>query len=288
MRLGLNLGLSNTSPRSDPVTEYLFLDGGCLRARVRSFSDSYCDGEELQINWWPPSRGFTKVFYYDALPCQRPNQPHEDFQTELASFEALHAKLATFDRFRVNEGDTRYRRGRGREQKKVDVMIAVDMMIHTIRRNMSKATLLAGDADFAPLLNALSNEGMFVTLVHPASASTDLLAAADARKLITARVLYDWLEVPSQALLGPFPTVSRNSSYDDQNCNLIWSDSEPETGTAIWHQQLNDTVRVTSRIVGTDGWLVFHDGNWKNTSLLAAEDHSLILPSELPTGYAGL
>ncbi len=88
----------------------------------------------LNINWWGPAAGYQKIFYYDALPTRKPNQSAEDFDAERQEVEHLHAKLATFDRFRVNEGDTRYRRGRGLEQKKVDVMIAVDMMIHTIRQ----------------------------------------------------------------------------------------------------------------------------------------------------------
>ncbi|MGO8477590.1 hypothetical protein ACC739_37275, partial [Rhizobium ruizarguesonis] len=70
---------------------------------------------------------------YDALPARKPSQSDEDFEDERQDVEHLHAKLANFDRFRVNEGDNRYRKGRGLEKKKVDVMIAVDMMIHTIR-----------------------------------------------------------------------------------------------------------------------------------------------------------
>jgi hypothetical protein len=94
---------------------------------------------DLEINWWGPSAGLQKIFYYEALPARRPNQSEEEFEAVVQQARDLHEHLATFDRFRVNEGDTRYRRGRGLEQKKVGVMIAVDMMIHTIRRNMSEA-----------------------------------------------------------------------------------------------------------------------------------------------------
>ena len=36
-------------------------------------------------------------------------------------------------------------------------MIAVDMLTHPFDRNMERATLLAGDLDFKPLLDALVN-----------------------------------------------------------------------------------------------------------------------------------
>ncbi|MGR9156037.1 NYN domain-containing protein [Rhizobium leguminosarum] len=261
------------------VTRYLFLDGGCLRARLNDISHRYCEGAPLKINWWSVSAGYEKIFYYDALPARKPSQSDEDFEAERQEVEHLHATLATFDRFRVNEGDTRYRKGRGLEQKKVDVMIAVDMMIHTIRRNMTTAGLLAGDADFTPLLNALSNEGMFVTLIHPPKASKDLLAAADARRAITAKQVYDWLDTPSQARFGSFPVPSYGDTSHDGNCQHIWSDDL--LGIEVWYHLIDETIWASWPAPELNDRLSLRGGNWKHTRLVALDDYGVDLPTDL-------
>lgn len=286
--LGLGLGVGAGSARGQQsVTRYLFLDGGCLRARLKDVADRYCGGAPLKINWWGPSAGYQKIFYYDALPTRKPSQSEQDFETERAEVETLHTKLATFDRFRVNEGDTRYRKGRGLEQKKVDVMIAVDMMIHTIRRNMTDAALLAGDADFTPLLNALSNEGMFVTLLHPPRASKDLLAAADARRPMTVKQVYDWLDEPSKALFGRFPEPSRGSGSHDQNCRLILP-GDDDHPFEIWHHLTDDTVWVSWPTEEPGTRQNLRGGNWKNTRQVALDDFGIELREELPHEFSHL
>ena len=288
VRLGLGLGLGITTARGQqPVTRYLFLDGGCLRARLKDIATRYCRGAPLKINWWGPSGGFQKIFYYDALPSQKPNQSDEEFEAERKEVEDLHAKLATFDRFRVNEGDTRYRKGRGLEQKKVDVMIAVDMMIHTIRRNMDDAALLAGDADFTPLLNALSNEGMFVTLIHPPKVSKDLLAAADARHPMTVKQIYDWLDVPSKANFGAFPTPSYGDTSHDENCQLIWS-SNDDRSIELWLHLIGETIWASWPAPERADRLSLRGGSWANTRLVADDDFGCELPNELPPEFSHL
>lgn len=262
------------------MTKYLFLDGGCLRARLREVSASYCDGQPLKINWWGPSGGYRKIFYYDALPAKRPSQSQDEHDADRREVEDLHARLATFDRFRVNEGDTRYRRGRGLEQKKVDVMIAVDMMLHTIRRNMDEAALLAGDADFTPLLNALSSEGMFVTLIHPPKASADLLSAADARHPMSARQIYDWLDSSSQRLFGTFPTISHQSDAHGSKAEQLWS-SDDQRDVQVWRDLSTGGFWASWPDPTGIARICVRGGNWKNTRLVALEDYGVQLPDEL-------
>jgi uncharacterized LabA/DUF88 family protein len=271
------------------MTAYLFLDGACLRARLKDVASRYCDGAPLKLNWWGPSGGFRKVFYYDALPAKRPNQTEESFNAELQEVQELHSKLANFDRFRVNEGDTRYRSGRGLEQKKVDVMIAVDMMIHTIRRNMTEATLLAGDADFTPLLNALSAEGMFVTLLHPPSASRELLAAADARTVMSVQQIYAWLDQSSRELIGLFPVCQITGQWYNQNCQLISRDEI--TSLEIWFEHVNKEVWASWPSPDHDPNLsrvLIRGGSYKNTRLVAADDFGVDLPEKLPLEFSHL
>jgi hypothetical protein len=54
---------------------------------------------------------------------------------------------------------------------------------HAFRRNISKATLFAGDADFVPLIKALVSEDFQVTLWHPSQANAELRGTADSTRL---------------------------------------------------------------------------------------------------------
>lgn len=205
-KLGIGLGLAaqtyQKNGRKVP-TRYLFIDAASLDARVKQLSENVANGAELSLNWWQVGAGYQKIFFYDALPGQKKSEADEDYQLRRNVAEARHTYLQTFDRFRVYQGDARWRSGRGHEQKKVDVMIAVDMMKHTIRRNMQEAALLASDVDFAPLLNALVDEGMFVTLIYsPGKTSAELLGTADARVSLTSAKMYEWLDEPSRKRLG--------------------------------------------------------------------------------------
>ncbi len=71
----------------------------------------------------------------------------------------------------------------------VDVMIAVDMLRHTHKGNMARCTLLTSDLDFKPLVDALVQEGMHVTLWHGNKASRDLRRAADSLRPLNSIAL---------------------------------------------------------------------------------------------------
>lgn len=73
------------------------------------------------------------------------------------------------------------RTGKRAQQKEIDILIAVDMLTHTYRRNMHRATFIAGDQDFRPLVEAIVRDGMFIELWYgSASVSSELMLAVDA------------------------------------------------------------------------------------------------------------
>jgi uncharacterized LabA/DUF88 family protein len=146
--------------------------------------------------------GFDKVFYYDALPSKHGAESQQAYDARLEAAKNLHDKIGALDRFHVYEGDTRRSPSlRRQEQKKVDVMITVDMLTHAFRRNMQHCTLLTGDLDFKPLIDALVSDGMTVTLWYPPKrTSRELIAAADQRRQLDVRSLYDSLRAASKQL----------------------------------------------------------------------------------------
>ncbi|MDR6626938.1 NYN domain-containing protein [Caulobacter segnis] len=192
-------------------------------------SDRYSPGRPLDLKLAGIKAGFTKVFYYDALEVRGRDEPesaylertkpHRDFLDELAEVDGIH----------VYEGDAHRRRKRGLEQKKVDVMIAVDMLSHTFRQNMQRATLLTSDVDFKPLLDALVQNGMFVTLWYPpGDTNRELINAADARRPLGFRELYNFTTAETQQRL-PLPILSSKADVGSGMLDYArWSEGASE------------------------------------------------------------
>jgi uncharacterized LabA/DUF88 family protein len=192
------------SPYTGPKEiHYLFIDGGALRGRLENLSRRFFSGASLRINFEALVRNFTKAFYYDALPVRNEGESEGDYEARIKPQRDVFEAAACVDRVHVYEGDARRRRKRGYEQKKVDVMLTVDMLTHTFRKNMHQATLLTGDNDFKPLVDALVQDGMFVNLWFPVDeTSRELMQAADARHPLSMLRLHDFLTAESRKIFN--------------------------------------------------------------------------------------
>ena len=145
---------------------YLFIDGGCLRQMAIAASEDYVDYDFTKIDFSKVAKEYTKTFYYDAHPPRKTQETEEDYSKRIDPQDSFFDSLRTIRGMHVYEGDSRRRR-RVVEQKKVDVMIAVDMLTHAFRGNMHKATILTADLDLKPLIDALVQNGMQVQLMYP-------------------------------------------------------------------------------------------------------------------------
>ena len=89
-------------------------------------------------------------------------------------------------RFEVRQGRLEFRGNAtdGRpifEQKRVDIMLGVDMVQLAAKGYIQQALLLAGDSDFIPAVAAAKAEGVLVKLFHGRSYHIDLLREVDER-----------------------------------------------------------------------------------------------------------
>lgn len=174
-----------------PEVPYLFIDGGCLRAVLDSVSAKYFAGDQLDLNYVVWAREYNKVFYYDCLPALRNGESQQDYEARIAPVEAFFERLRRIDGIHVFNGTMTRRGGRGPEQKQVDIKIAVDMLTYSFRRTMSSATLLTGDLDFKPLIDALVQDGMHTILLYPIGQTrTDLIYAADEKTPLGIEYLF--------------------------------------------------------------------------------------------------
>lgn len=146
--------------------EYLFIDAAYLNFRLKTWS-KYFNEEKIDIDFYTFTKAYDKVFYYDGVSDDDANKNNSlNCLREIPNFHVLTGTI---------KGE-----GKKKRQKQVDILIAVNMLMHTIRKNMNHCTLLAGDEDFKPLIDALIQEGMNVTIwADKASASKNLLYSAD-------------------------------------------------------------------------------------------------------------
>lgn len=207
--------------------KYLFIDGGCLRATLKNLSDRYFDGRELRINYSSLKGSHLKAFYYDAIPAMKPNETDEEYVKRVQPRVALHEQIAKLPGYHIYEGDSRIRRKQV-QQKEVDVMIAVDMLTHTFRGNMGRATFIASDVDFKPLLDALVREGMFVELIYPPTeTSQNLVDAADERQPLSIDVIYRHLDKECRDMITlPMTGNTLKIDFDHSEASVI-ADDQP-------------------------------------------------------------
>jgi uncharacterized LabA/DUF88 family protein len=236
------------NPASLEKVRYLFVDGGSLDSLLASFSKGLFGERQVEIDYSKLGDGYHKVFYYDCLPAQKHNEAESDYQQRLALKTKLFNQLKELDKFHVYEGTARFRdRNKGQEQKQVDIMIAVDMLSHSFRRNMQEATLLTGDLDFKPLIDALVQDGMYVSLWYPkGKANYELIDAADSKIPLTINFVQDWFTKNFQKnaqlpkLIQPNPISKINSMPFDPPFWSFLNELESGSYKASFYQHQYD------------------------------------------------
>ncbi len=99
--------------------------------------------------------------------------------------------LSFIPRFQVRLGHLRFQglTDRGQpifQQKRVDMMLGVDMALLAVKQRVDRMVLLTGDSDTIPAVEAVKPEGVVVTLWHGpltgrSSPSRDLYQIVDER-----------------------------------------------------------------------------------------------------------
>ncbi|MGG7568414.1 NYN domain-containing protein [Rhodovulum sp. DZ06] len=161
------------------MRNYAFIDGEFLNKLVEKVSEEF----NVEISKSGGSTEFTlyesklcnaseRVFYYDAYPESAQDSP--EFHRKEAEFRRISAQKGCFVRPALT------RRGRRREQKGVDVLLAVECLQHALRGNIDGAQIFTSDMDFFPLLEALQNSKTRTALYYdPDRTNPDLISVAD-------------------------------------------------------------------------------------------------------------
>lgn len=164
-----------------PILCTVFVDAGYLHAAMkkaglsRDFNPRVIAGRALNgATIGPRYVMLDRIFYYDAIDEQAPQEEADKVNEYLRKIELLpEVKVANLGYLR------RAAARKPRTQKGVDVQLAVDALEWAFSRRDSAIGLIAGDADFAPLLDAVRRTGAYSVLMAFPQAAFELVAAAD-------------------------------------------------------------------------------------------------------------
>ncbi len=154
------VGLSTNSGNTMPTVAYAFVDGGYLRARAHengvlyplplSIVNAVANRSAVNTSY------LRRLSYYDAEPdSPSPNDELEKY-------------WETIQRFDDHELRFGYLRGKAQkrpaQQKAVDVLLSVDLVVGAFNGLFDTALLIAGDLDFLPAIHEVRRRGVRVVL----------------------------------------------------------------------------------------------------------------------------
>ncbi|MBA3765780.1 MAG: NYN domain-containing protein [Acidobacteria bacterium] len=202
---------------------YLFIDAEHLRQYYSEFAMGWF-GEEGRINFdrIKSVAGALRLFYYDSLDEKRkPKESEADFEQRIKARQGEYADVRSVRGAHVRLGTVTGEKRR--QQKQVDILLAVDMMNHAVRQNMKRAVLLTGDQDFKPVVDSLVLLGTFVEVWgDQRHTSSNLVEAADSHRMLTAREYHDF-SVESFKQKQPLPESLSIVYKDDYYEGELWA-----------------------------------------------------------------
>jgi uncharacterized LabA/DUF88 family protein len=244
---------------------YLFVDGAYLRQRhsdmmSRVFGvDAVLHLSGLRNRLRSKLQEYQRVFYYDCLhDIPHVGESEADLTARIQEQKVLFDDIQSLHGFHVRLGSLS---GSSRKLrlKEVDILLAVEMLDHAFRKNMSSAALVAGDLDFAPLIDSLVRLGTWVDVLYdPRSIASGLLASADRGVQLTFDDYYALCTAEYQNA-NRVPQKQPNATWRPENEGF----SLRRTG----HMPTGETVQLFERETGCvffvdhppSSWLLLHD-----------------------------
>lgn len=168
----------------------VFIDGGYLRKVFKVFGEpriSYLKLSEIVL---ANGEKRLRTYYYDCPPFIS-EPPTGDEKQRQANFDRFKRALEMEPRFQVRLGRlAKYptREGIKFEQKKVDVLLSIDLVKLSVEKSIQRAVIFAGDSDFVPAIEIARDEGVIVQLYYSLSETAkvhkELLESCDEHFLI--------------------------------------------------------------------------------------------------------
>ncbi len=176
----------------------IFIDGGYVQTQLKmhNIEPEYSELADYLLN--PLRASFPldllRCYYYYCAPYMSP-EPTEDELKRMETHTKFVHEIESLGRWAMRLGKLQKRWEGQREvyeQKRVDVLLSVDLVRHAAAGHIQHAILVAGDSDFVPAVEAAKEHGVTLTLWcgHASTVNRDLVALADEVYLL------DWADFP--------------------------------------------------------------------------------------------
>lgn len=148
----------------------IFIDGGYLR----KLSQNHFDGIRIDfhklVSLMAEGSDLFRAYYYDCPPFVSHPATEEELRTA-KNFDNFRRSLESIPKFHTRLGKLA-RIGRHQEggpilvQKRVDMMLGMDMVDLAVTKRVDKVILLAGDSDFLPAVDRVKAMNVSVVVWH--------------------------------------------------------------------------------------------------------------------------
>ena len=165
-----------------PERSAIFIDEAYFSRVIREEFPGTPIDYELLANRLTFGTDLLRSYVYSSLPYQSdsPTQAEKDL---FAGRRQFFSTLRMLPRYTVQLGRTERRTNANGipyyEQKRVDILLVVDLVKLSADRHINQAILIAGDSDFIPAIAAAKSEGVVVKLYHGRRPHRELLEEVD-------------------------------------------------------------------------------------------------------------
>lgn len=139
-----------------------------------------------------PDIDLLRTYYYNCLPWKS-SSPTRQESEKFGRMERFFNMLDNLPRFEVRKGKLARREDSNGnahfKQKRVDVLMSVDLVKLAVGRHITHAVLVTGDSDFVPAVQEARQAGVSIWLLHGQKPHNELWTAADERLEITRELL---------------------------------------------------------------------------------------------------
>lgn len=120
-----------------------------------------------------------RTYFYDCMPYQS-EPPTEDERIRYGNYCKFREIVENLPRFQMRFGKLSKNRDGLFEQKRVDILMAVELVRLSWSHQIGYAIIVSGDSDFVPAIEAAKDAGVITTLYYSKkSVHNELLSAVD-------------------------------------------------------------------------------------------------------------
>jgi uncharacterized LabA/DUF88 family protein len=170
-----------------------FIDGAYLQYTLRDeFKNARIDFGRL-ATMMAGKGEILRTYYYSCAPYQS-DPPSMEQRTRFGAAQRFFAALQRNPRFEVRLGRLQFR-GKDEngepifQQKRVDMLMGIDLVLLAAKHQITDAAILAGDSDFLPAIQVAKSEGVVIHLFHGPAPHQDLVEACDERTRLTPELI---------------------------------------------------------------------------------------------------